>query len=315
MRPPSSLIYADIDPDASIQPSVFAGAIAAAARNSLSAGRVQIVQRPLSGTEVRQSLQDLQTGHERLAPDDNLILVDAGAMLAYAPYRGRILLTCDPFARAEACARVLECDADALRVRLHDSVLSAEKIITFGNQTFDAVLPVLPDWPEKRTYPAAPLRFSQTSATARILVVGNEGPEATRQAIDLLATEFPSEKFAAFERESVFVQPWKMVVHLGLVRNIGLGARLSDAWAGGVPVLQYVDQRRLGTHRRRQDHAGVAFVEHGKTGLMFPTMQELVRSLRELLADSLPARAVARSARNHVDPASEWDAVLTELVP
>src|SRR5215467_1158016 len=122
----STIVYADIDPDAPIQPSQVAGAIASAARNSLSAGRFQIAQRALSAEEVRQSLANLPTGHEHLAPDDNLILLDAGAMLAYAPFRGRILLTFDPFASAEACARALDADASALRVRLHDSVLSAE---------------------------------------------------------------------------------------------------------------------------------------------------------------------------------------------
>jgi hypothetical protein len=308
----NTIVYADIDPDAPIQPSEVAGAIAAAARNSLSAGRLQIAERPLSVADVRQSLQNLPTGHERVAPDDNLVLVGAGAMLAYAPYRGRLLLAVDPFARAVAFARILETDADKLRVRLHDSILSAEKIIALGHRTFDAILPFLPDWPQKRAYPTAPLRFSQ--AAAGILVVGNEGPEATTQVIALLRKELPSVAFSVFEPESVFAQPWRMVIHLGLVRDMGLGARLTDAWAGGVPVLQYVDPQRLDAQRRRQHRASVAFVEHGKTGLMFPTMEELVRSLGELLTDSLPARAVARNARYRVDPVAEWDALLTELV-
>jgi hypothetical protein len=308
----STIVYADIDPDAPVQPSVVAGAIAAAAKSSLSAGRLQFAQRPLSTAEVRQSLQDLRAGHERLALDDNLILVDAGAMLAYAPYRARVLLTLDPFAHTEAYAHALECDADALRVRLHDSVLSAEKVITLGNRTFDAVLPFLPDWPQKKFYPTAPLRFSQTSG---ILVVGNDSPEAAGQAVALLEAQFPSEHFSAYQPEQVFTQPWKMVIQLGLVRDLGLGARLSDAWAGGVPVLQCVDSQRLDAYNRRQHRAIVAVVEHGKTGLMFPTMEELGRALTELLTDTLPARAVARSARYRVDPAAEWDALLAELVP
>jgi hypothetical protein len=311
----STIVYADIDPGAPIQPSAVAGAIATAAKNSLSAGRLQINQRPVSVSEVRKSLTELSSGHERVAPDDNLILVGAGAMLAYAPYRARLLLTLDPFAGTEAYARALEWDADALRVRLHDSILCAEKIIALGNATFDAVLPFMPDWPQKRTYPTCPLRFSQSAGTAGILVVGNEGPEATKEAIALLAARFPTEEFSAFEPESVFARPWKMVIQLGLVRDLGLGARLTDAWAGGVPVLQYVDPQRLDAQRRRRHRGVVAFVEHGKTGLMVPTIDELVRSLGELLADSLPARAVARSARYRVDPAAEWDALLAELVP
>ncbi len=309
----STIVYADIDPAVSPQPSAVAKSIEAAAKDSLSAGQFQIVQKPLSLSDVRESLQALPIGHEHLAPDDNLILLDAGAMIAYAPYRGRIVLTADPFAHADAYAGALGIDADVLRVRLHDALMSAEKVIALDTRTLDAVLPLLPFRPVKKNFPATPLRSSH-AAGAGILVVGNDDPDAMKQVMAILARELPAEKFVAYDAGSVFSQPWKMVLHLGLIRDRGLGARLADAWSGGVPVLQCVDPARLDAYRRRQHQAVHAFVEHGKTGLLFPTMEELIRALKELSSDSLPARSVARGARHRVDPTAEWDALFAEIL-
>lgn len=309
----STIVYADIDGAVSPQPSAVASSIAAAAKDSLSAGQFQIVQKPLSLGDVRECLRDLPIGHEHLDLDDNLILLDAGAMIAYAPYRGRIVLTTDPFAHAEAYAGILGVDANVLRVRLYDALLSAEKVIALDTRTFDAVLPLLPFRPGKRNFPATPLRPSQ-AAGAGILVVGNDDPDAMKQVMARFERELPDEKFVAYDAGSVFEQPWKMVLHLGLIRDCGPGARLADAWSGGVPVLQCVDPARLDAYRRRQHQAVHAFVEHGKTGLLFPTMEELIRALKELSSDSLPARSVARGARHRVDPAAEWDALFAEIL-
>jgi hypothetical protein len=309
----STIVYADIDPAVSPQPSAVANSIASAAKDSLSAGQFQIVQKPLSLNDVRQGLQALPIGHEHLAPDDNLILLDAGAMIAYAPYRGRIVLTTDPFAHAEAYAGILGIDVDILRVRLHDALLSAEKVIALGNRTFDAIVSLLPDRPGKKNFPATPLRSSHAAGSG-ILVVGNDNPGAMKQVMAALEREIPAEKFVAYDAGSVFEEPWKMVLHLGLIRDLGPGARLADAWSGGVPVLQCIDSARLEAYRRRQHQAAHAFVEHGKTGLLFPTVEELMRALKELSSDSLPARSVARGARYRVDPAAEWDALFAEML-
>jgi len=309
----STIVYADIDPTVSPQPSAVANSIEVAAKDSLSAGQFQIVQRQLSLSDVQQGLKDLPIGHEHLAPDDNLILLDAGAMIAYAPYRGRVVLTMDPFAPAEAYAQTLGIDVDVLRIRLHDALLSAGKVIALNNRAFDAVVPLLPNRPEKKNFPATPLRNSH-AAGAAILVVGNDDPESMKQVMATLEREFPAEKFVVFDAGSVFEQPWKMVLHLGLIRDREPGARLADAWSGGVPVLQCVDPVRLDAYRRRQHQAVHAFVEHGKTGLLFPTKEELIRALKELFSDSLPARSVARGARHRVDPAAEWDALFNEIL-
>ena len=309
----STIVYADLDPAASPQPSAVANSIETAAKGSLSAGQFQIVQRQLSSSDVQQGLQALPMGHEHLAPDDNLILLDAGAMIAYAPYRARVVLTADPFAATETYAEILGLDVNVLRVRLHDAMLAAEKVIALGSGAFDAVVPLLPNKPHKKSFPAMPLRSSH-AAGAGILVVGGDGLEAMKRAIATLEREFPAEKFIAYDAGSVFERPWKMVLHLGLIRHHGLGARLADAWSGGVPVLQCIEPARLDAYRRRQNQAVHAFVEHGKTGLLFPTMEELIRALKELFSDSLPARSVARGARHRVDPAAEWDALFAEIL-
>jgi hypothetical protein len=309
----STIVYADIDPTVSPQPSAVANSIKTAAKDSLSAGQFQIVQRQLSLNDVRQAVQALPVGHDHLAPDDNLILLDAGAMIAYAPYRGRVILTTDPFSHTEAYAETLGVDVDVLRVRLHDALLSAEKVVALDTRTFDAILPLLPFTPEKKNFPATPLRSSHASG-AGILVVGNDDPDSMKQVMAVFEREFPAEKFVAYDAGSVFERSWKMVLHLGLIRELGLGARLADAWSGGVPVLQCVDPARLDAYRRRQHQAVHTFVEHGKTGLLFPTMEELIRALRELISDSLPARSVARGARHRVDPAAEWDALFAEIL-
>lgn len=313
MQALSTIVYADIDPAASPQPSAVANSIATAAKDSLSAGQFEIVQRQLSLSDVRQGLEEFPTGHEHLAVDDNLILLDAGALIACAPYRGRVVLTMDPFAHTQAYAGTLGIDVDVLRVRLHDALLSAEKIITLDSRAFDAVCPLLPNRPEKKTFPATPLRSSHAAGTA-ILVVCNEDPNSMKQVMANFEREFPAEKFIAYDAGSVFEQPWKMVLHLGLIRDRGPGARLADAWPGGVPVLQCVEPARLEAYQRRHHQAVHAFVEHGKTGLLFPKMEELIRALRELFSDSLPARSVARAARHRVDPAAEWDALFAEIL-
>src|SRR3569832_1178687 len=118
----STIVYADIDPTVSPQPSAVANSIEVAAKDSLSAGQFQIVQRQLSLSDVQQGLKELPTRHEQQAPDDNLILLDAGAMIAYAPYRGRVVLTMDPIAPAEAYAQTLGIDVAVLRLRLHDAL-------------------------------------------------------------------------------------------------------------------------------------------------------------------------------------------------
>jgi hypothetical protein len=129
------------------------------------------------------------------------------------------------------------------------------------------------------------------------------------------ADAFPGERFVLFDAASVYQNPWKAVVHLGIARSTEPGARLSDAWAGSVPVLQFVDPIALAAQRRRHGNELFSFVvDHGKSGLMSPAFDDLIAALGDLLADPMPTRAVARAARRRVDPAAEWDSLLQEIL-
>ncbi len=148
-----TIVYADLGLSVPQSPSVVAQTIAQHARDSLAASQFQVLSKPLSAIEVRDAIRAMPTGHDRLSLDSDLILLDAGAVLAYAPYRARILLTSDPFASAEALAQLLQLDADAIRIRLHDALLSAEKVVTIAGSAFDAIAPLISRKPEDRTFP------------------------------------------------------------------------------------------------------------------------------------------------------------------
>jgi hypothetical protein len=303
----STIVYADLCGASPQLPSAVAASIAQAARDNWTFGQFEIASRALSTAEVRQAIDDYPSGHERLARDTNLVLLDAGAMLAYAPYRARILLTKDPFACVEQIHEVFEIDANSLRIRLHEALLMAERIITLNDLAFAAVSPLVSKAPERKLPPAMALQVSGSG----ILIVNNEDERTLRETVSMLAETFPEEEFTVFDRNTVFDRSWKLVLHLGIAQSSQPGSRLSDAWAGGVPVLQYVNSVSLNAQRKRYSgQPSELIVDHGRTGLLFYTIDDLRAMLGDLLFDVLPARAVARTARRHADPAAEWDALL-----
>ncbi len=126
---------------------------------------------------------------------------------------------------------------------------------------------------------------------------------------------FPKQEFEVFEPATAFDRSWKAVLHVGIARSSLSGARLNDAWAGGVPVLQLLDQASLiAQHRRNPSSLLELIVEHGRTGLMFTSVDELVYALGDLLIDPLPLRSVAKGARRRADPAAQWNALLKALL-
>jgi hypothetical protein len=295
-------------------PSAVAQSIARAAKDSLAAGQFGVGLRALSVDQVRQFINEYPSGHERLAQDCNLILLDAGAMLAYAPYRARVLLTDDPFENIDKICELLSVNIDALRVRIHDALLSAYSIVALGESAFDAVAPLLPQDPAVAVFPAAALR-SGAGPEAPILIVNNEDERMMQQATALLADAFPQERFVPFDSSTVFDHGWKAMLQLGIARSDLPGARLSNAWAGGVPVVQLVNPLMLNAlRRRRSGQLSGLIVDHGKTGLLVATIEELVATVGEFLFDALPAQAVARGAKRRVDTAAEWDAVLKSIL-
>lgn len=290
----------------------MARALAQQAKESLSAGQYDVTLKPLSPSDVQSAIRNMPSGHDRLALNGNLVLLGTAAMLAYAPYRARLVLTNDPFARAEAIAQELSYNADLLRVRLHDALISAEKVVCLGGPAFEAVAPLVARRPEDRMFP--PMALS-AAAPAPLLVVSNEDERSALEMIGLLRESFPAEEFRAFDPATVFESPWKAVLQLGIARSSLPGARLSDAWAGSVPVLQLVNRTSLMAQSRRL--AGVLseyVVDHGRTGLLCAAPDDLVAALRDLLLDPLPMRSVARGARRKVDPAAQWDVLLKAIL-
>lgn len=314
MAAQSTIVYADLCASAPQRPSAVAGSIASAARDELIAGQYDIELRSLSADDVRNAIDEYPSGHDRQAQDRSLILLDAGAMLAYAPYRARILLTSDPFEHAEKISETLSVDFDTLCIRLHDALLSAHSVIALGQLTFEAVAPLLPREPEMRRVPATALISSHASSAA-ILVVNHDDESLVQPVMTQLAEAFPAERFLPFSAAPVFDEGWKAVIHLGIAHSSPPGARLSDAWAGGVPTIQFVNPMALGAQRRRRPgQISGLVVDHGRTGLLVPSLNELISTLGEVLIDPLPARAVARTAKRRIDSPAEWEALLKSIL-
>lgn len=314
MAAQSTIVYADLGFADAQAPAAVAQSIAEHAKESLVAGQYDVALKPLSAGEVRDAIAALPSGHERLAPDSKLILLDAGAMLAYAPYRARILLTSDPFAGAEGIAHMLGLSADALRIRLHDALVCADGVISLAAPAFDAIAPLVARRPENRMFPPMPLTAAGAGKGA-ILIVSNEDERALQEFSTLLRETFPAEDFVAFDPATVFDTPWTAVLQLGIAHSSLPGARLADAWAGSVPVMQLVNRTSLmAQNRRNPGTLSELAVEHGKTGLLFTAIEEFVSALRDLLLDPMPGRSVARGARRRVDPAAKWDVLLKAVL-
>ena len=310
----SIIAYADLCTSVPQMPSAVAQSIVQAAREIPTAGQYSVGLRGLSVDQVRMYLSEYPNGHVRLAQDYNLVLLDAGAMLAYAPYRSRILLTTDPFEQVERISEELSVNVDVVRIRLYTALLSAHSIVALGEPAFDAVAPLLPREPAKAMFPATALQVD-FGTDAPILIVNNETERMMEQSIALLADAFPRERFVPFDPSTVFDQSWKAMIQLGIAQSNLPGARLSNAWAGGVPVIQLVNPRALSAlRRRRSGQVSELVVEHGKTGLLVPTIDEALVTIGEFILDALPARAVARGAKRRLNPTAEWDVLLKNIV-
>lgn len=306
-----TIVYADLSLDRAQPSSAVAKSVAQQAKESLAAGQYDVALKALSAQEVRDAVRTLPTGHDRLSLDRNLILLDTAALLAFAPYRARAVLTADPFQDGEALAEILDLDADFLRVRLHDALLTAEKVICIGSPAFDALAPLVARKLEERMFPPVALEGGSDA----ILIVNNEDELALNDVMGYCDETFTVQDFRNFDPATVFETPWKAVVQIGIASSSVPGARLSDAWAGGVPVLQIVNRASLTAHQRRRGGSLVDMVvEHGKSGLLFNSSEDLVGGLRDLILDPLPARSVARGARRKVDPAAKWDLLLQAIL-
>lgn len=309
-----TVVYAELGLAVPQSPSMLAQTLVQQSREGATAGQIQISTRPLSAADVNDAMRAMPSGHDRLSMDSVLVLLDAAAMIAYAPYRSRVLLTGDPFASIDGLAETLQTDANTLRIRVHDALLSAEKIVTIAGSAFEAVTPVISQRPEHRVFPPIALQVASADP-APIFVVNNESESVLDELMTTLHEAFPEQEFEVFDPTTAFDRAWKAVLHVGIARSSISGARLNDAWAGGVPILQLVDQASLiAQHRRNPSSLVELVVEHGRTGLMFNSIDELVYALGDLLLDPLPLRHVAKAARRRVDPAAQWNSLLKALL-
>jgi hypothetical protein len=310
----STIVYADLADGSQQSPSAIASAIARAAEESQAAGQFDVALLPLSADDVRRAIDGYPSGHERLSLDRSLVLLDAGAMLAYAPYRARVVLTHDPFDLDRKVCDELQMDIDVLRVRMQDALLSAYDVVVLGKEAYDGVFALLSKEPEMMMMPSSPLHASEAQ-NAPILVVNNGDESSAHQAVSLLEETFPAEQFVPFDPLDVFERSYKFVLHLGIAHSSIPGARLNDAWAGNTPVIQLVDSIALSAQRRRRAARFASEIaEHGRTGLLVSSVDELTSVLGDVLVDSMPARAVARGAFRRTDPAAEWDTLLKAVL-
>jgi hypothetical protein len=307
----STIVYADFDNAGPFTSSTVARSIAQAAKDSLTAGQFNVGLKPLSAGDVKHAVEKFSCGHDRLSPDNNLILLDAEAMLAYAPYRATILLSDDPFESVERIQESLGFDADFIRLRLHDALLTSNKIVSLNRPAHEAIASLVTETPQRLKIPSTALRAGGDA----VLVVGNVDDRLSQEMHDSLRDSFPAQEFVAFDASIAFERAWKFVLQIGIARSSFPGARLADAWAGGLPLLQFVDAGALAIHRRRHPKQyGDVVIEHGKTGLLCSTERELKTLLSELFVDILPASAVARGAKRRADPAGEWDDLLKAVL-
>ena len=311
MPPQSTIVYADLDVSGPQAPSAIAESIGRAARSSLISGQFDVVLKSLQLQDIQRSIQALPSGHERLSLDSSLILLDAGAALAFAPYRGTVLLSKDPFAEVDHIGQSLQLGADIMRIRLHDALLTAKRVITLDHAASIALASLLPSAPEQRALPSTALRSSGNA----VLIVRNDDDDMADDALHMISQAYGNQEFEMYDPATAFERSWKLVLHLGFPQSSLPGARLCDAWAGGVPVVQLVNPLNLRARRRRQaGYLTDIVVDHGKTGLLCLAVDELESLLEDLFADLLPARAVARGARHRVDPTNEWDNLLKAIL-
>ncbi|MEI9932412.1 MAG: hypothetical protein WDM89_18210 [Rhizomicrobium sp.] len=307
----STIVYTEIGNDSQYSASTLAEAIVLASRQSLTAGQFDFALRPLTPSDIRRAVLDYPSGHERVSLDTNLVLLDTGAMLAYAPYRSTFLLLSDPFKEIDRIGEALELEADFARIRLHDALLTAGKLISLSHTAGVTIEFLRPGNLEQKAIPSVPIKPEGDA----IMVVAGENDTMAQNVYSHLVSMFPEQEFTFFEPAQAFGKPWKAVLQIGLAKSTAPGARLGDAWAGGVPVIQFASPASIRAERRRRpERLHMVVAEHGKTGILCSTLDELRSALSDILVDILPARAVARSAKRRSDPANEWDILLKAML-
>jgi len=278
-----------------------------------ASGRISISVRTIDLGETLNAIRHWPREIDREAWGCNFVLTDVAAMAAYAPYRCTLFLTEDPFRSAAQLARNLSMPTDDLLIRLHHCLMNAAKIVTLTRDAELSLSPLMAQAATAINFPVVPLR--PALGGRRVLMIVHPGGERLAgPAKDALSRE-SSECEVVMDRARIFDHAWSAVVHIGMATSAEPGARLRDAWAGAVPVLQ-LDEREVQARNRPQGNSQQleALVSDGKTGFLCRTVEELAVAFTELMDDPIAVRALARAAQRQIDAEKEWMNIADEIL-
>jgi len=236
----------------------------------------------------------------------NPIVLDA-ASIAYAPYSSRLLLTTDPFLLCDAVEKRVSVPASKLLVRVHHALLNAERVIVLGGKNVLPIASMMTVPPTVLDSPPSPLSYG-TMDEGGVLVVPSD--EAIWENVrDELFQRFPLVRFCRFDHCNVFQKKWRIVLHIGAASLSEPGARLADAWAGNVPVIQLVTDTQ-GAGREERD----VYVSPDVSGLLALSFPELLLHLENLINNELMTSTLVQSAGQKGGGELYWKSLLEKIV-
>jgi hypothetical protein len=263
---------------------------------------------PLNDADARTAVDRFPLGNDREAA--NLILMDAAAMCAYAPYRATIVATENPFCRAGELASALRLDTDDVRVRIHHALCNASKVVSLGRNVAASLQPFLPHKQRVLDFPPVPLVWG--SADKQILTVIHPGSEELGTMVLAALSSALADWDFVRDLTDIFEMPWNAAVHIGPATSLEPGCRLRDCWAGNVPVFQIAG--REGRRIRRPDRLLPLFVTEGTTGRLCEPVEALLSALRNFAADPDPVRETRLAVQNEADWPTAWASIASEIL-
>jgi hypothetical protein len=273
------------------------------------AGSHAVSVKTLTTEDITAAVARNRLEHARIGFGMRLVPMDAGAIASCASYRCLLLLTHDPFAEVPHLATRLGVDEGDIIVRVHHALMQASHVITLGHSARSAVAPFVPKVRHHTTLPPIPLT-PDPAGTSVLVVLHQAHRHFVAPALLELQREYPDFEFVGFDEADAFGRAWRAVVHIGPAASALPGARLVDAWAGGVPVLQLVDT----AHRWWSAEGEQEIVDHGRTGLLSFTLPDLIVSFDEFLSDAVVARVIASAAQTRPDITGQWSSVAGEVL-
>lgn len=308
MRMETVLVYADAQGDLPAVPQVTAKARLSMLSAAVDACKehMHLVAQALDSVSAGAAIERFALGNDREGA--NLVLLDAAAMCAYAAYRATIVAAEDPFRGAQDIADALQLHPDEVRLRMHNALCNAAKIISLGRNVAASLEPLLPKRQSWFEFPPVPL--VQGIADKRVLaVVHPEADSFSRTVLAALKDHLPDWEFV-LDQTDVFELPWYAAIHIGHATSPEPGSRLEDCLAGGVPVFQIIDPQS----RNIRAVGTASIVTEDRGSRLCHGIDELVSALRDFAADPDAVRRQSASARAEMDSAAAWARIMTEVL-